>query len=108
MAFASLAPLRAAPGQTLRAESITGLAPMKAAEVTFGLDHEAIQISGARLAVGGGQVDLKPFEIPFATGKSWTAVLELHGVQLSELVEASPFADRMDLEARGLTRFAAA
>jgi hypothetical protein len=98
--LSSLAPLRAAPGQTLRAEAVAGLAPMKGAELTFGLDHEAIQISGASFAVGGGKVTLRPFEIPFAPGAAWNAVVDLDGVQLSDLVEASPFADRMDLEAR--------
>jgi hypothetical protein len=98
--FSSLAPLRAAPGQTLRAEAISGLAPMKGAELSFGLDREAIQVSGANFAVGGGKVTLRPFEIPFAPGTTWSAEVDLDGVQLSDLVEASPFADRMDLKAR--------
>jgi hypothetical protein len=98
--FSSLAPLRAAPGQSLRAEAISGLAPIKGAEFSFGLDHEAIQVAGASFALGGGKVTVKPFEIPFAPSAAWNAEVALDGVQLSELVEASPFADRMDLEAR--------
>lgn len=98
--FSSLAPLRAVPGQTLRAEAISGLAPMTGAELSFGLDHEAIQVAGASFALGGGKVTMKPFEIPFATGGAWNAEVLLDGVQLADLVEASPFADRMDLKAR--------
>lgn len=98
--LSSLAPLRAAPGQSLRAEAISGLAPIRGAEFSFGLDHEAIQVAGASFALGGGKVTVKPFEIPFAPSAAWNAEVALEGVQLSELVEASPFADRMDLEAR--------
>lgn len=98
--FESLVPLRAAPGQTLRADAISGLAPLTGAELRFGLDHDAIQVDGASFALGGGKVTVKPFEIPFAPGAAWNAEIDLDGVQLSELVEASPFADRMDLKAR--------
>jgi hypothetical protein len=98
--LSSLAPLRAAPGQTLRAEAISGLAPLKGAELSFGLDHEAIQVAGASFGLGGGKVSVKPFEVPFASGGAWNAEIDLDGVQLADLVEASPFADRMDLKAR--------
>jgi hypothetical protein len=100
VAFSSLVPLRAAPGQTLRAEAISGLAPMKGAELSFGIDHEAMQVAGASFALGGGKVTVKPFEIPFAAGGAWNAEILLDGVQLADLVEASPFADRMDLLAK--------
>ena len=98
--LASLAPLRAEPGQTLRADSVSGLAPMKAAEIHFGVDHEAIQVAGARFDVGGGEMRVKPFEIPFAANTPWSAEVELDRVQLADFVEASPFGDRMDLTAR--------
>ena len=96
----SLAPLLAAPGQTLRAEGFAGLAAVGASDVTFGLDEKAIQVSGATLALGGGTLTLRPFEIPFAKDASWSGVADLVGVQVSDLVEASPFGDRMDLKAK--------
>ncbi len=96
----SLVPLRAAPGQTLRAASVAGMAPMTSAELKFGLDHEAIQVEGATFGMGGGEVRLKPFEIPFAAGGAWNAEVEFDGVQLSDIVKASPFADRMELQAK--------
>ena len=100
VALTSLAPLLAAPGQTLRAEGFAGLAAVGASDVTFGLDEKAIQVSGATLALGGGTLTLRPLEIPFANDASWSGVADLVGVQVSDLVEASPFGDRMDLKAK--------
>lgn len=97
--FTSLAPLRAAPGQSLKAQSIAALTPLTGAEVRFGIDREAVQVEGAQVGVSGGRVTLEPFEIPLAGGV-WHAAIQVDRVQLSDLVEASPFADRMDLTAR--------
>jgi hypothetical protein len=96
--FSSLAPLRAAPGQTFHADSIGGA--LTDATLRFGLDHEAVQVEGGSLALGGGQVRLEPLEIPFAGGGTWKATLDVDGVQLSGLVAASSFADRVSLEAK--------
>ena len=97
--FSSLAPLRAAPGQSLKARSIAAMTPLTGAEISFGIDREAIQVEAAQVGVSGGRVTLEPFEIPFAGG-AWRAAVQVDRVQLSDLVEASPFADRMDLTAR--------
>jgi hypothetical protein len=96
--FSSLAPLRAAPGQTFHADSIGG--SLTDATLRFGLDHEAVQVEGGSLALGGGQVRLEPVEIPLAGGGTWKATLDVEGVQLSGLVAASSFADRVSLEAK--------
>ncbi|MFD1191386.1 intermembrane phospholipid transport protein YdbH family protein [Phenylobacterium conjunctum] len=97
--FTSLSPLRAAPGQSLKAQSIAAMTPLTGAEVRFGIDREAVQVEGAQVGVSGGRVTLEPFEIPLAGGV-WHAAIQVDRVQLSDLVEASPFADRMDLTAR--------
>lgn len=97
--FASLVPLVAAPGQSVKADTVAALAPLTNAEVTFGLDHDAVQISAAGFGLSGGEVRVEPFEIPF-TGGTWRAAVTLENVELSDLVEASPFADRMDLKAK--------
>ncbi len=98
--FTSLAPLTAAPGQNLKARRIEALAGLTAAQVTFGIEGEAVNVSGLEMALGGGQVRLAPFSLPFASGQSWKGVVSFENVQLSDLVEASPFADRVDLTAR--------
>ena len=98
--FTSLAPLTAAPGQTLKAQRIEALSGLTDAEVTFGIADEAVNVAGLDLAVGGGKVRLQPFSLPFAGGQSWKGVVDFTNVQLSDFVEASPFADRVDLTAR--------
>lgn len=98
--FTSLAPLTAAPGQTLTARRIEALAGVTTAQVKFGVVDEAVQVEGLEMAMGGGQVHLAPFSLPFAGGQSWKGVVSFENVQLSDLVEASPFADRVDLTAR--------
>ncbi len=97
--FTSLAPLAAAPGQSLTADTVAALTPLTGAQVTFGLDHDAVQVSAAGFGLSGGQVRVEPFEIPFAGG-TWRAAVTVKEVELADLVEASPFADRMDLKAK--------
>ena len=98
--FTSLAPLTTALGQTLKAQRIEALAGLTTAQVTFGIEGEAVNVAGLEMALGGGQVHLAPFSLPFASGQSWKGVVSFEDVQLSNLVEASPFADRMDLTAK--------
>ena len=100
VAFSSLLPLKATPGQTLHVDSVASLAALTNADVTFGLDHDALQVQATGFSLAQGRVVLQPFEIPLAANAPWSVVADLKGVQLSELVEASPFADRMDLIAR--------
>lgn len=100
VAFTSLVPLEAAPGQVLRAERIDTAAPLTDAEVTFGVGDETLKVSGATFAVEGGTLTLEPFEIPFAPNPTWSGVLQVDGVQIKDLVEASPFGDQMDMEAK--------
>lgn len=100
VAFTSLSPLTAAPGQQLTARKIDALAGLTEAEVTFGIAGEAVNVAVLDMALGGGQVRLEPFSLPFAGGQSWKGVIAFTDVQLSDLVEASPFAARMDLTAK--------
>ncbi|WP_156378406.1 MULTISPECIES: YdbH domain-containing protein [unclassified Phenylobacterium] len=98
--FDSLIPLTAAPGQVLRAEVVNTLVPLTDVDVAFGLEADAVTVGGARLAMGGGALSFEPFRVPFKPGEPWSGVLNIEGVQVKELVEASPFGDRVDLEAR--------
>lgn len=98
--FDSLAPLSAAPGQSLKAEAINTLVPLTDVDVRFGLANEALVVEGATLAVGGGALVFEPFILPFEPGAPWNGVVNFQGVQVKDLVEASPFGDRVDLEAR--------
>lgn len=98
--FDSLIPLTAAPGQVLKAETVSSLVPLTDVDVTFGLTPDAVTVGGAHLAMGGGTLAFEPFTLPFNPDEPWTGVLDIQGVQIKDLVEASPFGDRVDLEAR--------
>ena len=100
VAFTSLIPLTAAPGQSLKAEAVNTLVPLTDVDIKFGLEGEALIVEGAALAVGGGTLAFEPFTVPFKAGAPWTGVLNFQGVQVKDLIEASPFGDRVDLEAR--------
>lgn len=100
VALTSLLPLAAAPGQVLKAEAVNSLVPLTDVDVRFGLADEAAVVEGASLAVGEGTLVFEPFTLPFDTAKPWTGVVNFNAVQMKELVEASPFGDRVDLEAR--------
>ena len=100
VSFTGLAPLEAAAGQRLRADSVAGFAPMTNVQVDFGLGGEQIRVEGGQAAIGGGTVKLEPFAVPFAPGATWGGAIRLEGVQIAPMVEATPFGDRVDLDAR--------
>ncbi len=99
--FSSLAPLVAAPGQTLTAPAVAApAAPLTQVRIVFGLTPEAIQVTDAQAAVGGGVARIEGLQIPLAKDQPIHGVLDLQGVQLHDPVEASPFGDKVDLDAR--------
>lgn len=100
IAFTSLAPLIAAPGQQLRAENIAALAPLTGVNATFALEEKALRISGGEAAVGGGRVLVESLDVPLDPGQPTRGVLVFEGVQLHDLVEASPFGEWVDLDAK--------
>ncbi|HEY9235496.1 MAG TPA: YdbH domain-containing protein, partial [Phenylobacterium sp.] len=100
VALSSLLPLAAAPGQVMTAEAVNTLVPLTNVDVRFGLAEEAAVVEGASLAVGGGSLVFEPFTLPFDTTKPWTGVVNFNVVEMKDLVEASPFGDRVDLQAK--------
>lgn len=98
--FSNLAPLTATPGQVLSAESIGAIVPIAGVKASFGLDERALTITGGEAAMGGGRLRVQILHIPLAPDAVTTGVLVVEGVQLHELVEASPFGDRVDLDAK--------
>jgi len=100
VALTSLVPLTAAPEQRLRVAAIDAFTPVTDLQATLGIGGEAVQVQSVEAAVAGGQVRLHGLNVPFAPGSTWGGVMQLTGVQLGPLVEASPFADRVDIDAR--------
>jgi len=100
LVFTSLAPLETAPGQQLTAQQLELLAPLKAPRVTFQLLGQSLEIDGGAVQVGGGTVSIKPMSVPFDGAQAWRGELVVDGVQLADIVDATPFADRVSLSAR--------
>jgi hypothetical protein len=98
--FVSLSPLVTAPGQALKARSLAAIAPVSDITAGVALDAGALTISGGQASVGGGRVLVESLAIPLSAGAPIRGVLEVDGVQLHDLVEASPFGDRVDLDAK--------
>jgi hypothetical protein len=100
VAFTSLAPLVAPDGQKLTAERVDAFAPLTQVTASFGLTADALQLAGGEAAVGGGRVRIESLEVPLAPEKPTRGVLLFDGVQLHDMVEASPFGDHVDLDAK--------
>jgi hypothetical protein len=99
--FTSLAPLVTAPGQTLRAAEIAApIAPLRDVSLDFSLQPTTLQVANAEVSVGGGRARVQGLVAPLAGAGPIRGVVDLDGVQLHDLVEASPFGDRVDLDAK--------
>jgi hypothetical protein len=98
--FTNLAPLTAPPGQSLSADSLATIVPITGLAARFGMDGNAITVAGGEAAVGGGRVGIGSLRIPFSPDAPLTGLLTVEGVQLHDMVAASAFADRVDLDAK--------
>jgi hypothetical protein len=98
--FESLAPLRAAPGQELTIEAVQAIVPFTGLKAQFSLKDDVLTIAGGEAAVGGGVVRVETLEAPLKPGAPVRGVLIFEGVQLHDLVEASPFGDKVELDAK--------
>jgi hypothetical protein len=68
--------------------------------MAFGLEPELVRVSGGQAALGGGVVKIETLELPLVSQKPIRGVIDLEGVQLHDLVEASPFGDKVELDAK--------
>jgi hypothetical protein len=101
VALTSLLPLRTGPDQQLRARSLeTPIGPLEGAVATFRLDDQALHVSEAHGAALGGVVRVRPLDAELAGRGRMRGVIELAGVQLGELIKASPLADRVRAQAK--------
>ncbi len=100
IAFKSLAPLVAEPGQALDVASVQAIVPLTHLHAKFALADNLLKIEGGEALVGGGRIRVESLEMPLAPGAPVRGVLVFEGVQLHDLVEATPFADKVELDAR--------
>lgn len=97
--FTSLAPLEAAPGQTLHADLVESVAPLTDVNLVFGLDKAALSVEGANLAIAGGVVRVEPLSVPLDINQGFTGVILLENVQLGQVVTDAGFGDKVSLDA---------
>lgn len=100
IAFESLAPLRAAPGQELTVEALQSAVLLTGLRARFELVDNLVRIEGGEAAVGGGRIRAETLEIPLTPGAPTRGVVYVEGVQLHDLVEATPFGDKVELDAK--------
>ncbi len=100
ISFTSLTPLETASGQQLRAQDLQLVTPLIAPRATFQLLGQSLEVNAGAADVGGGTVRLEPMSIPLDPGQSWRGELVVEGVQLADIVSATPFADRVSLSAK--------
>lgn len=99
IAFNSLAPLQAAPGQRLTVRSLDAFADLSDLELVFGLDTAALLVDGAAVRVGGGWARLEPLSIPLDPKAATTGVLVLENVQIGDLISGAGFAEQVRMDA---------
>ena len=100
LAFTSLAPLVAAPGQSLTVEKVQAIVLLEHLRADFGVADNVLTIAGGEAQVGGGRVRIEKLELPLTPGAPTRGVLFFEGVQLHDLVEASPFGDKVEFDAK--------
>ena len=99
IAFTSLAPLIAAPGQVLRAEGVDAFAALTGLSASLEVQQNALIVTGGEATIGGGKVRVERLTLPLVAGAPMQGSLLFEGVQLHDLVEASPFGEKVDLDA---------
>jgi len=100
IAFESLAPLKAAPGQELEVAEVQSMILLTRLRARFELADNLLKVEGGEADVGGGRIRVETLEVPLAPGAPTRGVLYVEGVQLHDLVEASPFGDKVELDAK--------
>lgn len=100
LTFTSLAPLVAAAGQVVSVERLDAIVPVTNLRAEVGLRDEVLTITGGEAAVGGGRIEIERLELPLDPKAPRKGVLSVEGVQLHDLVEASPFGDKVDFDAK--------
>ncbi len=98
--FSSLAPLTTAPGQELTVDTVETIVLVEHLRARFEIADNLIRVAGSEAEVGGGKVRLETLEIPLTPGAPSRGVLVVEGVQLHDLVEASPFGDKVEFDAK--------
>lgn len=99
VAFSSLAPLIAPPGQRLHVARVAAMLPLTDLDASFSLSETEILAAG-EAAGGGGRLTMADLRVPLQPGAPIKGTVQLDAVQVHDFVAATPFADRMELNAK--------
>jgi hypothetical protein len=100
LALTSLAPVTAAPGQTVTAQQLGWLIPLTDIKAVFGLTPTAITLSEAGATLAHGRASLGPLTAPLDPNAVLDGTLMLENVDIGELVSKSSMADSVSIQAR--------
>ncbi len=97
--FTSLEPLATGPGQTLGAQRLGFSPPLTALNGLFSIAPDALILQVGAADWAGGRVWLEPSRLSLDPSKAVTGSLVLDGVDLGQILAASPLADQVKITA---------
>jgi len=97
--FTSLEPLTTGPGQTIGAQRLGFSPPLTALNGLFSIAPDALTLQVGAADWAGGRVWLEPSRLPLDPSKAVTGSLVLDGVDLGQILAASPLADQVKITA---------
>ncbi len=97
--FTSLEPLTTGPGQTIGAQRLGLSPPLTALNGLFSIGPDALMLQVGAADWAGGRVWLEPSRLPLDRAKPVTGSLVLDGVDLGQILAASPLAGQVKITA---------
>ena len=97
--FTSLEPLTTGPGQTIGAQRLGFSPPLTAINGLFSIAPDALMLQVGAADWAGGRVWLEPTRMPLDGAKPVTGSLVLDGVDLGQILAASPLAGQVKITA---------
>ena len=97
--FTSLEPLTTGPGQTIGAQRLGFSPPLTALNGLFSIAPDALMLQVGAADWAGGRVWLEPSRLPLDRAKPVTGSLVLDGVDLGQILAASPLAGQVKITA---------
>jgi hypothetical protein len=95
----SLTPIITAPDQTLTIDTVDAIVPLSQVAATYDVSGETLFLDAMKATVAKGEVDLEPLSIAFAEGRTVTGILNIHRIDIGEIVEGTSLGDRISVKA---------
>jgi hypothetical protein len=99
IAFDSLIPVTAPPGQVFTADAVDWIAPLTAVEARFALTETSTKIGAASATLAEGKATMGEMELPFDGGRI-AGRAELKAIDLGSLISGSSLADSVAIDAK--------